>query len=151
MAHGDYTGNQKSKLATQFALEQQAAARRLSMIDQAVEEASQETIDLIPGGYSDFEEYQVAKNEEKRAYQDKMRELYPSRYPKPSEDEIEIEEIDLDADDENAPYLFRASDTVEGVSLGNGGESIFDLKAGQSYRAPKWCVEHLNEKDLVWH
>jgi hypothetical protein len=47
------------------------------------------------------------------------------------------------------PVRFRAKDDAEQVTVGQGRE--FNLKAGRTYQAPRWVVEHLDLQDLVWH
>src|SRR5580698_8368412 len=97
MAHGDYTGNTKIALTEKFRKEQQLRASSMAMVSQVVDEAKQDVINLIPGGYSTFEDYQMAKDAEKRmAEVDRMKrlqEMYPNRYPAAAADDaIDVDE-----------------------------------------------------------
>jgi hypothetical protein len=47
------------------------------------------------------------------------------------------------------PVKFRAKEDAEQVTVGQGRE--FSIKAGRTYQAPRWVVEHLDVQDLVWH
>ena len=126
MAHGDYTGNNKAVLAQKFAEQQQLAAQNMSLVSQVVEDNRHEVIDLFTD----------ADHEAK------------SRWV-PSEDgSDDVVEVDVN-DPRLEPVKFRASETVDQITIGR--DRNFNLKKGQVYQAPRWVVEHLDEKELVWH
>lgn len=125
MPHGDFTGNQKQKLAQQYAREQQLRANSLSMVSSIVDDESKQEIILFPDKLNDLASYV-------------------------EETDPETGEVKNPLDPAWDPMRFRSSDTVEDVTYGNDG-IIFQLDAGREYIAPRCVVEHLDSQDLVWH
>jgi hypothetical protein len=126
MAHGDYTGQSKARLAQQFAEEQRLAAQSKTLVTQIVTEGRDEVIDL----FNDIDH----ENLENRKVS--------------SESDGEIVEVDS-PDPAFAPVDFRASEDLDQVTVGQGRE--FNLKAGRVHRAPRWVVQHLDAQGLVYH
>lgn len=127
MAHGDYTGNSKAALARAAAEEQQLAATRMSMVSTAVAEAHQGTIDLC--------------TEEDKMLHDGLK-----------AGNVEVDGVTLHDQDKIAlygPVKFRASEDLEDVTVGQNRH--FTLKAGQTYKAPRWVAQHLDSQGLVLH
>lgn len=127
MAHGDYTGKQKAALAQQFAEQQTLAAQSKTLVTQVVQEGQNEVINLFCE--KDYE------NLERKA-------------PVAADGELEVTEVDV-VDPRFQAVRFRASEDLSDVTVGQGRE--FSLKAGRTYEAPKWVVQHLDDKGLVWH
>ena len=127
MAHGDYTGQNKARLAQQFAEQQAFAAKSQTLITQVVADGQNEEIDL---------------------FCDKDHENLHSKRQVNANDEAEVIEVDS-PDPAFEPVRFRASEDLDQVTVGQGRE--FNLKAGRTYKAPRWVAEHLDEKGLVWH
>lgn len=126
MAHGDYTGQRKAVLAKEYADQQQLAAQSKTLVTQVVREGSQNTIDLF--------------TEEDR--------WAAEHATKVSADGQDVQIVDV-KDPQFQPVKFRASETVEQVTVGQNRE--FNIDQGQVYVAPRWVVEHLDDKGLVWH
>jgi hypothetical protein len=127
MAHGDYTGQHKARLAQQFAAQQQLAAQSQTLVTQVVQEGRNEVI---------------------RLWTDKDDENLHTKRQVNDSGEADVIEVDT-PDPEFQPVRFRASETVEQVTIGQGRE--FNIEAGRTYEAPKWVAEHLDDKGLVWH
>ncbi len=126
MAHGDYTGQTKARLAQTFAEQQQLAAQTSSMVTTAVREGQQnEVINLMVD--RDYE------NLEARTIEGEDGEVTTVDYQDP----------------QFKPVKFRASEDLEQVTVGQGRE--FTLKAGRTYTAPRWVVQHLDDQGLVYH
>lgn len=129
MAHGDYTGQQKAVLAQRYAEQQKLAANQLTLVSQVVAEASKETIDLNTEEDNEAREAGLALTDP---------------------DDPESEVIVVDSEDPSlASVQFRASDTVEDITIGK--DRVLNIQQGQNYTAPRWVVDHLDEKQLVWH
>lgn len=126
MAHGDYTGSRKAQLAQQYANEQKLAAQQMSLVSQVVTEGRNEVIDLTTE--------QDVENLIQYA-------------PDPSGEGVT--EVDNRENPLYQAVKFRASDTVDQITVGK--DRIINLQEGQIYKAPRWIVEHLDEKSLVWH
>lgn len=126
MAHGDYTGQNKATLARAAAEEQQFAANRMSMVHEVVAAAQQGTVDLYTAEDWDFW----------NAIKDGIQ-------------EEGVQEVTPDLIDQWQPVKFRASEDLEDVTV--GVDRQFTLKAGQSYKAPRWVATHLNNQALVLH
>lgn len=126
MAHGDYTGQKKARLAHQFAEQQQLAAQSKTLVTQVVSEGANETIDL-------------------RTHQDRW---LAEHALVPGEKEGEVVEVDV-KDPLWQPQKFRASEDLDQITIGKDHE--FSLKAGRTYILPRCKVEHLDEKGLVYH
>ena len=124
MAHGDYTGQNKARLAQQYAEQQQLAAQSTSLVTAVVQENRDQVIDLFC--HLDYENLQ----------------------PKPSEDGDGVQQVDVQ-DPQFQPVKFRASETLDNITVGQGRE--FSLKEGRTYRAPRWVAQHLDNQGLVWH
>lgn len=123
MAHGDYTGSAKALLAQKFQEEQALAAKQMSLVSQVVEENRSNVVDL-------------------RTHED--HEAWDKQYEGPNGETL------VGADDPQlTPVKFRASDTVEQITIGK--DRVYNLEQGQTYIAPRWVVGHLDEKQLVWH
>jgi hypothetical protein len=125
MAHGDYTGNTKAELARKFAQQQQFAAQNMSLVSQVVSDGRSQVVDLT----TDADREMVANT-------------------RISTEGDDVQEVDVN-DPSLEPVKFQASETVEQVTVGKDRQ--FNLEAGQVYQAPRWVVEHLDEKDLVRH
>jgi hypothetical protein len=125
MAHGDYTGQSKARLAQQYAEEQHLAAQSKTLVTQVVQENYNETVSLFCD--KDYENLQPRE---------------------PAEGEEGVTEVDV-PDDLFLPVKFRASEDLEQVTVGQGRE--FNLKGGRTYEAPRWVVEHLDTQGLVYH
>lgn len=127
MAHGDYTGQAKARLAQKYAEEQALAAQNMSIISDVVREGQNEAISLMTE--HDNENLHTVKRRN---------------------DEGELEVIEVDTpDDQFQPVKFRASEDVDQVTVGQGRE--FSLLAGRTYIAPKWVAQHLDQQGVVWH
>lgn len=127
MAHGDYTGQQKAALAQQFAEQQALAAQSKTLVTQVVQEGQNEVINL---------------------FNDDDRDNLAGRAQVGSDGELEVTEVDV-VDPRYQAVRFRASEDLEAITVGQGRE--FNLKSGRTYEAPRWVVEHLDDKGLVWH
>lgn len=129
MAHGDFTGQIKARLAKQFAEQQTLAAQTQTMVTQAVQEGR--------------------KNNVIRLWCDKddenLRTLVRSN---PDDPNSEVIEVDVE-DPQFQPVRFKASEDVDQVTVGQGRE--FNLQSGQTYEAPRWVAQHLDNQGLVWH
>lgn len=123
MAHGDYTGQRKARLAQQYAEEQALAAQSKTLVTQVVTEGQNEVIDLFCD--KDYENLQGQVVE--------------------GEGVTEVDHVDP----QFAAVKFRASEDQDQVTVGQGRE--FNLKAGRTYRAPRWVAQHLDDKGMVWH
>ena len=129
MAHGDYTGQTKARLAQQAAEQAALAATSMTMVTQAVQEANtNEVIDLFCD--KDYEN------------------LHTQRRVNPDTEEAEVVEVDVE-DPQFKAVKFRASEDVDQITVGQGRES--NLKAGRLYKAPRWVVQHLDAQGVVWH
>lgn len=127
MAHGDYTGQNKARLAQQHAEEIALAAQSKTLVTQVVTEGRDEEINLFVD-----KDYENLHN---------LRRV---------NDDGTAEVIEVDTPDpEFAAVKFRASEDIDQVTVGQGRE--FNLKAGRTHVAPKWVVRHLDDKGLVWH
>lgn len=124
MAHGDYTGQRKAVLANQYAEEQALAARSKTLVTQVVTEHSNEVIDLFCD--KDYENLQ----------------------PQPQEGDNGEVQVGV-VEDQFKPVKFRSSEDLDQVTVGQGRE--FNLKAGHTYKAPRWVAEHLDNQGLVYH
>ena len=124
MAHGDYTGQAKARLAHQFAEQQAFAAQSQTLVTQVVQEGRNEVIDLF-----------CEKDHE-------------NLYTKQDGESGEVIEVDT-PDPQFEPVLFRANEDLDQVTVGQGRE--FNLKAGRTYKAPYWVVQHLDAQGLVYH
>lgn len=127
MAHGDYTGMRKADLAQRHAAEQQLAASSMSLVSQVVQEERSGVIDL--------------RTDEDR-YNEKHR-LNPS-----PEEDGGVQVVDVE-DPAMQPQKFRCRETLDQVTVGKDRE--YNLEEGRIYVAPRWVVEHLDEKGLVYH
>jgi hypothetical protein len=126
MAHGDYTGQAKTRLAQKYAEEQQLAASQMSLVTQVVQEGQNEAVDLW-----------THKDDE--ALQD---------FQQRQSEGGDVVSVDADASQFDK-VKFRAAEDLDQVTVGQGRE--FSLKGGRTYIAPRWVVEHLDDKGLVWH
>ena len=125
MAHGDYTGQTKTRLAQAHAEEQQFAATKMSLVSQVVEEGRNNEIDL----WTELDDRDLARWRKEHA---------------------EEGTVLVDDTPENMKKVrFRASEDLDQVTVGQGRE--FNLKAGYTYLAPLWVVQHLDGQGLVWH
>lgn len=127
MAHGDYTGTQKARLATQFAEQQAFAAQNMTTVSEITRAASKETIDL---------------------WNDRDEENLRTKTVVGDNDEAQVVEVDVE-DPQFRPVKFMASETVDQVTVGQGRD--FSLEAGRTYTAPRWVAQHLDEQGLVYH
>lgn len=164
MGHGDYTGQQKVRLMRKKELAQKAAEAegRLTTINQLkAQELSNEAVELIPEGYSDFASYRLGKLADQARIIAAQKEFRRKTFeqagiPIPKEllpksaddDEVEVTDVLEDEEDEYTVVEFRCTEDVEAVTLGHPS-STFDLHAGQVYRTCRWIRDHLAEKDLV--
>jgi hypothetical protein len=128
MAHGDYTGQTKARLAQQHAEEAALAARSMSMVTEVVREQQDTPISLM-----------TERDEEN---------LHVRRQVNQNSGEEEVIEVDT-PDPQFLPVKFRASEDLDQVTVGQGRE--FNLLAGRTYVAPKWVVQHLDAQGVVWH
>jgi hypothetical protein len=126
MAHGDYTGQSKAVLAQQHAQQQRLAAKSTTLVNQIVEEGRAGVIDLFTD--LDNEWLELSKQPVKDG---------------------DVEEYDQNLPVGLEPVKFKASETLTEVTVGKDRQ--FNLEAGQVYKAPRWVVDHLDEKQLVWH
>ena len=124
MAHGDFTGKNKARLAQQFAEQQALAAQSKTLVTQVVQEGSDNVIDLFCD--KDYENLVQLKQGENG----------------------EVTEVDVE-DPKFKAVKFRASEDLDQITVGQGRE--FNLKAGRTYKAPRWVVEHLDAQGLVYH
>lgn len=127
MAHGDYTGQNKARLAQQHAEEVALAAQSKTLVTQVVTEGRDEEINLFCD--KDYEN------------------LHSLRQVNANGD-AEVVEVDT-PNPEFEGVKFRASEDQDQVTVGQGRE--FNLQAGRTYVAPKWVVRHLDDKGMVWH
>lgn len=127
MAHGDYTGKQKSVLAQRYADEQQFAAKNTSLVTAVVTENRSTPVDL--------------RNEE---------DFWNEQHSVVPDDSLEegVQVVDK-KDPEMQPVKFRCRETLDQVTVGKNRE--FNLEEGRIYIAPKWVVSHLDDKGLVYH
>lgn len=123
MAHGDYTGQSKARLAQQYAEQQQLAAQSKTLITATVRENFDEVIDLFSD--KDFENLEPKANAEDGV--------------------VEVDAVDPLYE----PATFRASETLDQITVGQGRE--FNIKEGRMYKAPRWVVQHLDAQGLVYH
>ena len=130
MAHGDYTGQTKTRLAHQFAEEQALAAKSKTLVTQVVVEGETNIIDL----WTERDDQNLRQFQE-RPKQD-------------GSDGLEVVEVDNE-DPQFQPVVFRANEDLDQITVGQGRE--FNLKAGRQYRAPKWVRDHLDAQGLVYH
>jgi hypothetical protein len=128
MAHGDYTGQAKARLAQQYAEQQALAAQSTSMVTEAVREGQETPINLMTE--ADYEN------------------LHVKRQMNPDSGEQEIIEVDV-VDPQFREVKFRASEDVEDVTVGQHRQ--FTLLAGRNYIAPFWVVQHLDQQGVVYH
>jgi hypothetical protein len=128
MAHGDYTGQTKARLAQQHAEQAALAAQSMSMVTEVVREAQDTPINLMTERDYQNQQTKTVRND--------------------STDELEVVEVDS-VDPGFEAVKFRASDDVDQVTVGQGRE--FNLQAGRVYIAPRWVVQHLDEQGVVWH
>ncbi len=127
MAHGDYTGQNKARLAQQYAEEQALAAQSKTLVTQVVTEGQNEEINLFVD--KDYENLHSLRQ---------------------VNDDGNAEVIEVDTPDPQFEAVkFRASEDQDQVTVGQGRE--FNLKAGRTYVAPKWVAQHLDDKGMVWH
>lgn len=124
MAHGDYTGQRKARLAHEYAEQQQLAAQSKTLVTAVVNEGRGEVINLFTD--RDYENLQ----------------------PRPSEEGDDVVQVAVQ-DPQFQPVKFRASEDLDQITVGQGRE--FNLKAGRIYEAPRWVVEHLDAQGMVWH
>lgn len=129
MAHGDYTGQNKARLAQQYAEEQALAAKSKTLVTQVVTEGSKETVSLWCD--KDDENLERAKQATSAGANGEVLIGSP--------DDISLYQ----------PVKFRASEDLDQVTVGQDRE--FNLAAGRTYTAPKWVVQHLDAQGLVWH
>lgn len=128
MAHGDYTGQTKARLAHAAAEQSALAAQSMTMVSAAVQESrSNDVIDLFCD--RDYENLQT-------------------RTQTNSDGTADVVEVDT-IDPQFKAVKFRASEDVEQVTVGQGRE--FTLQAGRTYKAPRWVVEHLDTQGVVYH
>jgi hypothetical protein len=128
MAHGDYTGKTKARLAQQYADQVALAAQSQTLVTQVVTEGQNTEINLFTD----------------RDYEN----LHTKRNVDPNSGEAEVVEVDVE-DPQFKAVKFRASETLDQVTVGQGRE--FNLEQGRVYVAPRWVVEHLDVQGLVWH
>lgn len=130
MAHGDYTGQTKQRLAHQFAEEQALAAQSKTLVTQVVREGQDNVIDL----WTDLDDANLRRHVQQ---------------PKQDGSEgLEVIEV-ANEDPQYQPVEFRAAEDLDQITVGQGRE--FTLKAGRRYRAPRWVRDHLDAQGLVWH
>lgn len=133
MAHGDFTGRNKQRLAVEFADQQRLAAQSKTLVTQVVEEGRNQTIDLFTD--KDHENLAIAK-----------------QYAAEGFAEEGVVQVGVQTSTDVNRYeavKFRASEDLDQITVGQGRE--FSLKAGNTYQAPRWVVQHLDEQGLVWH
>lgn len=124
MAHGDYTGQQKSALAKRFAQEQQLAAKSTALVTQVVTESRDDVINLfVDRDWDNLQRDQVGEGD--------------------GVTEVGVQDPLFQA------VKFRASEDLDEVTVGQDRQ--FTLEAGRVYEAPKWVVEHLDVQGLVYH
>lgn len=128
MAHGDYTGQTKARLAQIHAEQAALAASSMSMVTEVVREQQNEVIDLF--GELDHEN------------------LHSRKQVNQQTGEVDVIEVDT-PDPAFQPVKFRASEDIDQITVGQGRE--FSLLAGRMYKAPRWVVQFLDEKGVVWH
>lgn len=127
MAHGDYTGQTKARLAQQYADQVALAAQSKTLVTQVVTEGQNEEINLFVD--KDYENLHTMKQVN-------------------DNDELEVIEVDT-TDPQFEAVKFRASEDLEQITVGQGRE--FSLHAGRVYVAPRWVVQHLDQQGLVYH
>lgn len=128
MAHGDYTGQAKARLAQKYAEEQALAAQSKSLTAEVVREGQETPINLMT----------------ERDYEN----LNSKRQVNPESGETEVIEVDS-PDPQFRAVKFRASEDVDDITVGQGRE--FSLLAGRNYIAPHWVVQHLDQQGVVYH
>lgn len=128
MAHGDYTGKTKAALAQQHAEAAALAAQSMSMVTEVVRDQQDTPISLMT--HLDEENLHVRKQVNQQT------------------GDVDVIEVDT-PDPAFQPVKFRASEDLEQVTVGQGRE--FNLLAGRNYIAPRWVVQFLDEKGVVWH
>lgn len=127
MSHGDYTGALKTELAAQARLAQEQAQGRLAMATAEIQQrVSSEVVDLTPN-FGEGKKIEQPITDE-------------------NDQVVEVREVN---DPEMSPKTFRASENLDGVTLGK--DITLDLVAGQQYRLPKWAYDHLDRIGLVFH
>jgi hypothetical protein len=128
VAHGDYTGQAKARLAQQYAEQQALAAQTTSMVTEVVREGQETPINLM-----------TERDEEN---------LLVKRQVNQQTGEEEVIEVDT-PDPQFRAVKFRASEDVDQITVGQGRE--FSLLAGRNYIAPYWVVQHLDQQGVVYH
>lgn len=128
MAHGDYTGQVKQRLAHQFAEQQALASQSMSLVTDVVREEQKQVIDLFTDKDHEFLEWAKRENVGEDGH-------------------IEVGDSDLVKQFE--PVRFRASEDLEDITVGQ--DRHLTLKGGRTYQVPRWVAIHLDDKGLVWH
>lgn len=127
MAHGDYTGQTKARLAHQFAEQQALAAQSQTLVTQVVTEGRNDVINL---------------------FNERDHENLNTKPKVAGDGSVAVVEVDVE-DPQFQPVRFRASEDLDQVTVGQGRE--FNLRSGQAYEAPLWVVQHLDAQGLVRH
>jgi hypothetical protein len=127
MAHGDYTGQTKARLAQQYAEQQALAAQSMSVVSEVVREGQEVPISLMT---------------------EKDYENLHTKVQRSDNGEYEVVEVDV-SDPQFREVKFRASEDVDQITVGQGRE--FSLLAGRNYIAPYWVVQHLDAQGVVYH
>lgn len=166
---GDFTGNQKDKLAQEHAELVAAREGELGLINQSVRDAKDGgVIDLMAGGDGTLQHPDLDPDEvvevNQRGAQTELRSP-----DKPNEEGTELlgsgatisvvempEEKPRAAlvkgsaftpDTLNEPCMVKALYDLEDITLGYG--NTVTLKSGWRYKLPRWAAAHLEEKGLV--
>lgn len=139
---GDYTGQQKAKLAKEHADAVAARGDELAMMDAAERVAAENRVtDYTAGADSPL----ILDDEKSLA--DAEAELSRNR-PQFEDDEVVIDDEGVGVR-EQPHRTIRVNSDLEQVTIGAGNHYTF--KEGEKYRVPAAVADHLEEKGLVWH
>lgn len=128
---GDFTGQQKAKLAKEHAEEVARRGDELAMMEAAEQEAAQNRVTDYTQGTPDAP-----------IILDSIEDLTQAD-----------EELLLDPDSvalrEQPVRTIRVNADLERVTIGAGNHYTF--REGEKYKVPAFVADHLEEKGYVWH
>jgi len=157
--HGDLTARTKADLTAKHVDEQEAASRRMALIDAQAKVQRDDVLDLEPNAPKADEAPPVKEAVPTDVDLDTPQDLRANESDAPANQDLpqsphwpphasnEVEAVDVEV--EEPKVVFRVNETIEGVTIGYGNN--YDFIEGQRYRAPKTVYDHLEEKGLIYH
>lgn len=143
-ASGDFTGQQKAKLADQHAAELSARAQEMALINAANAEVSSEILDVTKSP-----DRPVVIDDVTDLTNDNQQERVDVRGTRASATApTVVDQVSVVDDAEGDGVTVRFNEDLQQVTI---GDRVYDFVAGKKYRVPRNVAFHLEEQGKIWH